>query len=185
MDTNFFGTVRVNRAVLPYMRRQRSGLLMHVSSGAGRVVLPAFGFYCASKFALEALAESYQYELAQQGIDSCIVEPGAYKTAVFGNMVRAADEARTETYGATNRIGEKVGGALASTSADAQEVADAVLAIVETEPGQRKLRYRISPQDLGVDAINAVASQVQARVLEAFGVTAETTFAKRSAAGAD
>ena len=62
MDTNFLGPVRVNRAVLPHMRRQRSGLLMHISSGAGRVVLPSAGFYCASKFALEALAESYSYE---------------------------------------------------------------------------------------------------------------------------
>src|SRR5580704_18039952 len=68
MDTNFLGSVRVNRAVLPHMRRQRSGVLMHVSSVAGRVILPSTGFYCASKFALEALAEAYSYELASQGI---------------------------------------------------------------------------------------------------------------------
>jgi NAD(P)-dependent dehydrogenase (short-subunit alcohol dehydrogenase family) len=78
MDTNFIGPVRVNRAVLPHMRRQRSGVLIHVSSGAGRVVLPSVGFYCASKFALEALAEAYSYELAAQGIESVIVEPGQY-----------------------------------------------------------------------------------------------------------
>jgi len=82
MDTNFFGSVRVNRAVLPYMRRQRSGLLLHMSSGAGRLVIPSYGFYCASKFALESLAEAYHYELAPQGIESSIVEPGAYQTAV-------------------------------------------------------------------------------------------------------
>src|SRR2546423_10588504 len=52
IDTNFLGSVRVNRAVLPHMRRQRAGVLIHISSGAGRVVLPSFGFYCASKFAL-------------------------------------------------------------------------------------------------------------------------------------
>jgi NAD(P)-dependent dehydrogenase (short-subunit alcohol dehydrogenase family) len=75
MDTNFFGPVRVNRAVLPHMRRQRSGMPMHISSGAGRVVLPSGGFYCASKSALEALAEAYSYELAAQGIESVIVEP--------------------------------------------------------------------------------------------------------------
>src|SRR2546422_7020456 len=73
MDTNFLGPVRVNRAVLPHMRRQRSGVLMHISSGAGRVILPSAGFYCASKFALEALAEAYSYELAAQGIESVIV----------------------------------------------------------------------------------------------------------------
>src|SRR4029077_19724525 len=58
MDTNFFGCARVNRAVLPFMRRQRNGLLLHISSGAGRLVFPAFGIYCATKFALEALAEA-------------------------------------------------------------------------------------------------------------------------------
>src|SRR5467141_5257983 len=100
MDTNFLGPVRVNRAVLPHMRRQRSGVLIHVSSGAGRVVLPSFGFYCASKFALEALAESYRYELAAQGIESVILEPGQYETPIFGNIVTGADEARTNTYGA-------------------------------------------------------------------------------------
>src|SRR5205814_2762622 len=94
MDTNFLGPVRVNRAVLPHMRRQRGGVLMHISSGAGRVVLPSVGFYCASKFALEALAEAYSYELAGQGIESVIVEPGQYETPVFWNTVMAADKAR-------------------------------------------------------------------------------------------
>src|SRR5258708_26247744 len=83
MDTNFFGSVRVNRAVLPHMRRQRSGVLMHISSAAGRIVAPSMGFYCASKFALEAFAESYHYELAGQGIESVIVEPGQYETSIF------------------------------------------------------------------------------------------------------
>jgi NAD(P)-dependent dehydrogenase (short-subunit alcohol dehydrogenase family) len=82
METNFFGVVRMNRAVLPHMRRQGSGLLVHISSGAGRVGAPGLGLYSASKFALEALAEAYRYELAAQGIDSVIVEPGGYVTAV-------------------------------------------------------------------------------------------------------
>ena len=91
MDTNLFGSVRVNRAVLPHMRRQRSGLLLHMSSGAGRVIFPAFGLYCATKFALEALAEAYHYELAAQGIESSIVEPGGYMTPIFVHTVKAAE----------------------------------------------------------------------------------------------
>jgi len=176
MDTNFFGSVRVNRAVLPYMRRQRSGLLLHISSGAGRLVLPSFAFYCASKFALEALAEAYHYELAPQGIDSSIVQPGAYQTAVFGNLVKAADEARAETYGVANQILGQINDLLAKAAGDPQEVADAVLRIVETPAGQRKLRYRVSRSTLGVDEINALAEQTQARVFEAFGITANTAF---------
>ena len=182
MDTNFFGSVRVNRAVLPYMRRQRSGLLLHISSGAGRVIFPSFGFYSATKFALEALAESYHYELASQGIDSSVVEPGAYQTSIFGNLVKAADEARTDTYGAANQLPIKINEGLGKAAGNPQEVADAVLQIVETPAGQRKLWYRVSPSGLGVDEINALSEQVQARLFEIFGITAETAFVQRGAA---
>ena len=183
MDTNFLGSVRVNRAVLPHMRRQRSGMLIHISSGAGRVILPSGGFYCASKFALEALAEAYNYELAAQGIESVIVEPGQYETPVFGNTVTAADEARTNTYGAVKEIAAKINAALSSTAGDAQEVADAVLRIIETPAGERQLRYFVGPQNFGVDEINALSKQVQANVLEAFGLAADTKFLKGKAVG--
>jgi NAD(P)-dependent dehydrogenase (short-subunit alcohol dehydrogenase family) len=184
MDTNFLGPVRVNRAALPHMRRQRSGVLMHVSSGAGRLVLPSGGFYCASKFALEALAEAYSYELAGQGIESVILQPGAYETPVFGNTVRAADEARTDTYGAVKEIPAKLNAALSSSAGDAQEVADVVLRIVETPAGEKQLRYRVSSASLGVDEINALSAQVQANVLEAFGLTDATKFRKGKAVAA-
>ena len=183
MDTNFFGPVRVNRAVLPHMRRQRSGVLLHVSSGAGRVVLPSVGFYCASKFALEALAEAYHYELAAQGIESVILEPGAYETSVFGNSVVAADEARANTYGAVKEIPAKINAALSSTAGNPQELADAVLRIIETPAGEKQLRYFVSPQNFGVEEINALAKQVQAKVLDAFGLAADTKFRKGKAAG--
>jgi len=183
MDTNFIGPVRVNRAVLPHMRRQRSGVLMHMSSGAGRVVLPSAGFYCASKFALEALAEAYSYELAAQGIESVIVEPGQYETPVFGNTVMAADQARTDTYGAAKEIPAKLNGLLSSTAGNAQEVADAVLRIIETPAGEKQLRYFVSPQDFGLNKINALAKQVQTSMLEAFGLAADTKFRKGKAAG--
>jgi NAD(P)-dependent dehydrogenase (short-subunit alcohol dehydrogenase family) len=184
MDTNFLGPVRVNRAVLPHMRRQRSGVLMHISSGAGRVVLPSVGFYCASKFALEALAESYSYELAGQGIESVIVQPGAYETPVFGNSVPAADEVRANTYGAAKEFPAKVNAALSSRAGNAQEVADAVLRIIETPAGEKQLRYFVAPRNFGVEEINALSKQVQADVLEAFGLAADTKFVKGKAAGA-
>ncbi len=179
MDTNFLGPVRVNRAVLPHMRRQRGGVLIHVSSGAGRVVLPSAGFYCASKFALEALAEAYSYELAAQGIESVILEPGQYETPVFGNTVTAADEARTNTYGAVKEIPAKI-----STAGNAQEVAEAVLRIIETPAGEKQLRYFVGPQDFGLNEINALSKRVQTSMLEAFGLAADTKFLKGKAVGA-
>lgn len=183
MDTNFFGSVRVNRAVLPHMRRQRSGLLLHISSGAGRVIFPAFGLYCATQFALEALAEAYHYELAAQGIESSIVEPGAYQTRAFGNIVEAADEDRTDTYGVAKQIPTKINDILTTMAGNPQEVADAILSIVETPVGQRKLRYRVTRRDPGVDEINALCEHVQRRVFEASGIAADTAFVQRSAAG--
>jgi NAD(P)-dependent dehydrogenase (short-subunit alcohol dehydrogenase family) len=183
MDANFFGSVRVNRAVLPHMRRQRSGVLMHISSAAGRLVAPSIGLYCASKFALEALAESYSYELAAQGIESVIVEPGPYETPVFGNTVKAADEARTNTYGAVKEIPAKLDAALSTTAGNAQEVADAVLKIIETPAGEKQLRYFASLASLGLDEINALSHRVQTNLLEAFGLTADTKFRKGNAVG--
>jgi NAD(P)-dependent dehydrogenase (short-subunit alcohol dehydrogenase family) len=182
MDTNFFGCVRVNRAVLPQMRRQRSGLLLHISSGAGRLVVPSFGFYCASKFALESLAEAYHYELAPQGLESSLIEPGAYQTPVFGNFVEAADHVRTDTYGVANRILGKVNGVLTTTAGNPQEVADVVLRVVETPAGQRKLRYRVSAANLGVDEINNLCENLQARMFDALGITADTAFVRSTAA---
>jgi NAD(P)-dependent dehydrogenase (short-subunit alcohol dehydrogenase family) len=183
MDTNFFGPVRVNRAVLPHMRRQRSGVLMHISSGAGRIVGPSMGFYCASKFALEALAESYSYELGSQGIESVIVQPGPYETPVIGNMLMAADEARTNTYGAVKQIPAKINAALSSMAGNAQEVADAVLRIIETPAGEKQLRYLVSPETFGVDQINALSKQVQANLLEGLGLAADIKFLKGKAVG--
>jgi len=180
MDTNFFGAVRMNRAVLPYMRRQKGGLLIHISSGAGRVVVPGMGFYCASKWAMEALAEEYRYELASVGIDSVIIQPGAYPTAVFNNIERAADTAREEAYGAVNGIADRVLGMLGGAKGDPQEIADVVLRTIETPPGQRKLRQRVGSGVQGIADLNQLSETVQGQILVAFGMTELTKFDPRS-----
>jgi NAD(P)-dependent dehydrogenase (short-subunit alcohol dehydrogenase family) len=182
-DTNFFGCVRVNRAAVPHMRKQRSGLILHISSGAGRIVFPTFAFYCATKFALEAFSEAYNYELAGQGIESVSIQPGAYQTAVFGNVQTGEDKSRAENYGAAGQLFDRISAGLNAAAGNAQEVADAVLSVIETPAGQRKLHYRVSPQDIGVDAINDLCEKTQANVLQAFGIAEDVKFVTASAAG--
>ena len=175
-DTNFFGALRMNRAVLPIMRRQGSGLLLQVSSGAGRLAIPAMGLYCASKYAVEALAEVYRYELASLGIDSVLIEPGAYRTPIMGKLEQGEDQSRKAGYGEMAGVPGKVSASLSSTQANPQEIADSVVQIIETPAGQRPLRYRVSSNDLGISRINAVTDEVQSKVLEAFGLTELTRF---------
>jgi NAD(P)-dependent dehydrogenase (short-subunit alcohol dehydrogenase family) len=87
-EVNVFGVQRVNRSVLPHMREKRSGLLIHISSLLGRVVMPFYGPYNSSKFALEALADNYRVELSSFGIESVLVEPGGYGTTFVDNLLR-------------------------------------------------------------------------------------------------
>jgi NAD(P)-dependent dehydrogenase (short-subunit alcohol dehydrogenase family) len=179
-DTNFFGVLRMNRAVLPAMKRQGSGLLLHVSSGAGRLVVPGMGMYCASKYAMEALAEAYRYELASQGIDSVVIEPGAYATPIMEKFERGDDPGRRTGYGEMAQVPEKVQAKIASSRANPQEIADAVLQIIETPAGHRQIRYRVGPGGPGVERINALTDEIQEQLLEAFGVTALAKFKTRS-----
>jgi NAD(P)-dependent dehydrogenase (short-subunit alcohol dehydrogenase family) len=179
-DTNFFGVLRMNRGVLPVMKRQGSGLLLHVSSGAGRLAIPGMGLYCASKFAMEALAEVYRYELASLGIDSVILEPGAYATPIMGKLETGEDPARKTGYGEVANVPENLKAKIGSSRGNPQEIADAVLQIIETPAGQRQLRYRIGPGGPGVQRINALTDEIQEQMLEAFGITALARFKTRT-----
>ena len=89
-DANYLGMVRVLRATLPLMRKQGSGHVLGVSSGLGITALPLIGFYCATKWAVEALHESLAQEVRPFGIKVTLVEPGAYATD-FGKSAEIAD----------------------------------------------------------------------------------------------
>jgi NAD(P)-dependent dehydrogenase (short-subunit alcohol dehydrogenase family) len=88
-ETNVFGLVRTTQAVLPIMRRQKSGTIVNISSGAGRFGFPGSSAYVSTKFAVEGLSESMSYELEPFGIKVVIVEPGVIRTNFVDGMVVA------------------------------------------------------------------------------------------------
>jgi NAD(P)-dependent dehydrogenase (short-subunit alcohol dehydrogenase family) len=85
-ETNVFGVIRVTQSVLPIMRKQGSGRIINISSGAGRIGYPGGSAYVSSKFALEGLSESMAYEIEQFGIRTVLVEPGFVRTKIGENM---------------------------------------------------------------------------------------------------
>ena len=88
-ETNVFGLMRTMQAVLPAMRKQRSGTIVNISSGAGRLGYPGASVYVSSKHAIEGLSESIAYELEPFGIRVVLVEPGVVKTNFANDMVFA------------------------------------------------------------------------------------------------
>jgi NAD(P)-dependent dehydrogenase (short-subunit alcohol dehydrogenase family) len=170
-DTNFFGIVRMNRAVLPHMRRQGEGLVIHITSAAGRGVLPGMGLYTATKFAVEALAECYRYELSQTGVDSITVEPGPFRTEVFAKAESAADVDRSKEYGSVADIPQQISTALEASAAPMQEVADQVIKLIETPAGSRPLRTLLGPVVGALQPINDVAAQIQRELLTSMGMS--------------
>lgn len=172
-DINLFGVQRVMRAVLPGMRRQGRGLIINISSVMGRIVIPFAAVYTASKYALEGFSESYRYELAGTGVDVVIIEPGGFGTNFMSNMTRGADTERLATYGTLAELPDKIWTGVSSrlSGQDApnpQDVADAVLKLIQTPAGRRPLRTVVDPLMGGQAprAINHSTTQIQGQLLE-------------------
>ncbi len=174
MDVNFMGTVRVSQAVLPFMRQAKAGLLIHATSIVGRILFPACAFYCASKFAQEAYAEVLNYELAGTGVESIVVEPGPYPTHLLANSPGPFGSGRLDGYGQLAGIRDKFISQFtelfASAEApDPQEVADAILRLVNTPAGERAMRT-VCGLDFGANKLNKTVAPMQAEVLRALGM---------------
>jgi len=97
-DTNFFGAVRVVRAVLPVMRRQGAGKLIVVGSIGGLMGLPYIGYYSASKFALDGLVQALRMEIRPFGIEATVVHPGDFNTAISANQILCANANSDSAY---------------------------------------------------------------------------------------
>jgi len=175
-DVNVFGVQRVNRAVLPSMRQRRNGLLIHISSGAGRCAVPGMAAYCASKYALEAIADAYRFELLPFGIDSILVEPGIYRTPIFDRVILPEDAERLASYGDAAEHVERVRGVFLDSIAAPEnpgsaEVADTLVRLVEMDPSERPFRTLVSDamQHL-LGSFNAHAESLRPAVAQIFNV---------------
>jgi len=176
-DVNVFGVQRVIRAVLPHMRGRHSGLLVQISSLLGRIAVPFYGPYIASKWALEAMSENYRVELSRFGVDVVVVEPGGYQTAFIGNLMLPSDRGRDESLAGMPREAQDFlhgfAQALAANPAQAPEnVADAIASIIETKPGHRPFRTVVDKMGMG-DAIqpyNEQFEKISSDLYAAFGL---------------
>lgn len=176
-DVNVFGVQRLMRAVLPHMRAQGNGTLIHTSSCIGRITTPFLAAYSASKYALESLAEGYRAELAGFGIESCIIEPGGMPTAFMGAMVKPGDLARTLQYGEIANLPDAslngyVNYIETIPEQRPERVAEAVVELVETPFGEKPFRTVVDFSGLRepIENYNRALSQTTKAVYTANGV---------------
>ncbi|QFT77833.1 SDR family oxidoreductase [Erythrobacter sp. THAF29] len=170
-DTNVFGPQRLIRAVLPGMRKAKSGLIINVSSQLGRVIAPSYGMYSPSKFALEALSEGLAYELVPHGVDVTIIEPGGYPTMIWSNanknslaLLARSEGTHTDGYPAlVARLGQRTGGG----STDPMDVPRAMAEVIAMPAGTRPLRRPVHPGPKPQTPINELTARVQVEWLGA------------------
>jgi len=144
LETNFFGLVAVTKAVLPHMRRQRSGRIVNLSSIGGRIANPVLSAYNASKFAVEGFSESLAFEAGLFDVQVVLVEPGTFKTEIFESNREVAAGARNPSspyFAATGLLEKKVDELVARHGADPQKVADVILLALTTP--KPRLRYLV------------------------------------------
>ncbi len=176
-NTNTVSWLRVNRAILPRMRARGEGLLVYVGSVTSCILSPFQGPYCASKAAGDILAETMHYENTRYGIDSVIVQPGAYTegTNHFGGARRADDQKVSAAYERINDLPPKLAGRLASLAqpgarTDAAEVAEKIRDVIAMKPGSRPFRVVVDPQHHGAQEVNETRGRMQRDFFRRFGI---------------
>lgn len=173
-DINVFGVQRVIRAVLPTFKQQNDGLIINTSSLLGRLVVPFYGPYNASKWALEALTETYKYELSGLGIDVCMIEPGGYPTSFITNLGCGSDN-RAPSYASVTPTPklflERFEMALASNpNQNPEYVAKAFEHLIATEKGSRPLRTIVDEMGMGqyIEGYNQQHQEITRGIFHAF-----------------
>lgn len=142
-DTNFFGAHRVCRAVLPFMRQQRDGVIINISSLAGLLAVPFQAFYSASKFAMEGMTEALRMEMKPFGVRVALIEPGDFKTDFPANRRNTAQAEQSVIY---RELVERCVGVMQEEEKNGKDPLD-VARLAERiihDPSPR-LRYTVGP----------------------------------------
>ena len=132
-EINVFGLLRVTRAILPQLRKQRSGHIVNLSSIGGLVGLPGFGIYNATKFAVEGLSEALATEVGPLGIRVTIVEPGPFRTDFLGGSLRLAAETIEDYTGTAGRTRSAAVERNGAQPGDPVRAAEAIVKVVTAE----------------------------------------------------
>ena len=176
-EVNVFGVQRLMRAVLPHLRKQGKGTIIHTSSCIGRVTTPFLAAYSASKYALESLAEGYRAELSGFGIESCIVEPGGFPTGFMNGMITPSDKDRLKQYGEMANLPEtSLNGYVAYVESIPEQkperVAEAVAALIEIPFGEKPFRTVVDFSGLKqpIENYNKVLDETTKAIYTANGV---------------
>ena len=157
--TNVFGLLKVSRAVLPYMRKQRSGHVMNLSSVGGYRSGPGFGVYCSTKFAVEGLSEAMAAELAPLGIRVTIIEPGYFRTDFLDDRSLSVTPATIDDYSATaGVVRDKAKTVSHNQPGDPAKLAAEVVALAGREDAPLRIPFGSDTVE-AIEAKNAFVAQ--------------------------
>jgi len=175
MDVDVKGPWRTIRAVLPFMRRQGEGLIINISSVAGRFSFPFQTVYNTAKFAVEGLTEGLHYEVRPLGVDVVMIQPGAFPTDVWGKIVNGSDATVIAGYGDLAKVPEQIGAGIGqmfeAMKPNPQMVADAIIKLMDTPRGKRPLRTVVDPATGSFSEIaNKQVKEQYEHFLTAFGM---------------
>lgn len=173
-DTNVFGAHRMARAVMPAMRRQGQGHIVQITSQLGRVIIPSLGQYSPTKFAFEAMSEQMAYEVASQGVEVTIIEPGGYPTEIWQNanalteaLVERTPAELMEAYSAMMEAVQSRGSGGGET--DPMDIPRNIAEIIAMPAGSKPLRRAVHPDVKPQQFINFASARTQRAILNRTG----------------
>ncbi|MEN3221365.1 SDR family NAD(P)-dependent oxidoreductase [Mycolicibacterium porcinum] len=162
-ELNFFAVLSVTRAVLPGMRARGNGWIVNVSSVAGLVSAVGFGYYSATKFAIEAITDALRDEVAAQGISVLTVEPGAFRTNAYAGFANEpVTEAIPEYHDMLEQVRAVFVGMDGVQPGDPRRGARAVIAAMAQDPPPRRLILGNSGYDAVIDALEKDLADIRA-----------------------